>query len=83
MLNFLKEVKELFCGSDGKLSIRKLLGITLCIVGVILLLIAEPPTSDSWMALAFTYRGAIAIILSFPFFNMITAQNIKEIVKKE
>jgi hypothetical protein len=77
-----KEIKKLFSGRDGELSLRRITGGIVTIVGIVELFRAEAPVANTLVALAWSLRGLIAIGLAMVLYGIITAQNVKDIVNK-
>jgi drug/metabolite transporter (DMT)-like permease len=82
MKNLLTEIRKLFSGSDGQLSLRRILGVFLIVVGVVLLIVAERPVDKELVSLAWSLRGIGAMVIGLFLIGLITIQNIKDIAKK-
>ena len=75
-------IKNLFSGSDGEVSLRRIIATILVIMGIVLLFIADKPADTSWVALIYSLRGLGCVIVALFLFGYITMQNIKELKKK-
>lgn len=81
-MNLLKEIKKLFSGRDGELSLRRILGGILTVVGIIELFRAETPTNDTFIALAWSLRGLGILGVATLLFGYVTLQNVKDLTNK-
>jgi len=77
------EIKKLFSGADGELSLRRILGAVLIICGVILSFTASPPIDSSWQGILWSLRGVLVIVAALFLCGIITMQNIKDIASKK
>jgi hypothetical protein len=81
----LNEIKKLFSGPDGELSLRRLLGTYLIVHGGIIIAMSNGPMADN-IYQVFSVgvgRGAVMVALGLILFGVITMQNIKEIAGKK
>jgi drug/metabolite transporter (DMT)-like permease len=75
----MNEVKRIFSGNDGHLSLRKLAGSLLLVAGTVLLFVADKPDGTLY-GLVYSLRGLGAMAIALFLFGFITSQNIKEII---
>jgi len=78
----MKNILKLLSGSDGELSLRRILGAALTICGIVLSFTASPPIDSSWQAILWSLRGVILIVAALFLFGIVTAQNIKDMATK-
>lgn len=84
LLNGLGQIWGMFCGTDNKLSMRRLLGTALIICGIVLTYNSrEWPIPENIYQLIWNMVGIEMIGIGAWVWQFITSQNIKTIIGKD
>jgi hypothetical protein len=84
LLNGLGQIWGMFCGTDKKLSARRLLGTALIISGIVLAYnTRDLPIPENLYQLIWNMVGLELVLVGAWVWNFVTIQNIKTVIGKD